>query len=274
MLSDRYLVHKNTLPSWKLYAPLPALSSSGERRNAVTYSLAAFCSRTGRFGVGIASYSLAIGRHCECIRPHVGIALTQGAPNPGNNNLGLSLLELGLKPAHVLKELLQNDNKQSYRQVIILDREGTVAVESGRDLRGLAGHKIGQGYAVAGDMLANDEILHAMSASFERMAALDLEERLLLALEAGREAGGLRGASGSLPERSAAVVVFGTQPYSDWDLRVDMHDDALTELRRVTEGYKPNAAYYIERARKPQNAIPAMEFADMLQAEKTRTVAQ
>ena len=111
-----------------------------------------------------------------------------------------------------------------------------------------------------------------MSARFEGTAALDLEERLLLALEAGRDAGGQGGQSGHLPERSAAVVVFGIQPYSDWDLRVDMHDDAVSELRRVTEGFKPNAAYYLERARKPQNAIPAMEFADILEADKTKKV--
>jgi uncharacterized Ntn-hydrolase superfamily protein len=200
--------------------------------------------------------------------------LTQGAPDPGNNILGLSLLEQGLKPAHVLKELLQNDPKWSYRQVIVLDREGTAAVDSGSHLRGHAGHKTGAGYVVAGDMLANVDILHAMSVRFEETAALDLEERLLLALEAGRDAGGMHGASGALSERSAAVVVFGIQPYSDWDLRVDMHDDAIPELRRVTEGFKPNAAYYLERARKPQNAIPAMEFADMLEADKTEKVSQ
>jgi uncharacterized Ntn-hydrolase superfamily protein len=240
----------------------------------MTYSLAALCSRTGRLGVGIASYSLAIGRHCDCIRPRVGITLTQGAPNPGNNILGLSLLEQGLKPAHVLKELLQNDPKRSYRQVIVLDREGAAAVDSGPDLRGYAGHKTGTGYVVAGNMLGNDDVLHAMSARFEGTAEADLEERLLLALEAGREAGGLHGASGPLPERSAAVVVFGIQPYSDWDLRVDMHEDAVTELHRVTEGFKPNAAYYLERARKPQNAIPAMEYADMLEADKTKKMAQ
>ncbi len=49
---------------------------------AMTYSLAAVCPRTGRLGVGVASYSLAIGRHCECVRPRMGISLTLGAPNP------------------------------------------------------------------------------------------------------------------------------------------------------------------------------------------------
>jgi hypothetical protein len=38
----------------------------------------------------------------------------------------------------------------------------------------------------------------------------------------------------------------------------------------VHEEYKPNAAYYIERARNPENAIPAMEFADMLAAQRPK----
>ena len=97
----------------------------------MTYSLAAVCPRTGRLGVGVASYSLAIGRHCECIRPRVGIALTLGAPNPGNNSLGLAMLEQGFKPGHVLKALLQNDEKHPYRQIVVLDREGNTAVHSG-----------------------------------------------------------------------------------------------------------------------------------------------
>ncbi len=66
------------------------------------------------------------------------------------------------------------------------------------------------------------------------------------------------------------MIVYGIQDYSDWDLRVDEHEKAIDELRRVHEEYKPNAAYYIERARNPDNAIPAMEFADMLAAQRPK----
>ena len=35
--------------------------------------------------------------------------------------------------------------------------------------------------------------------------------------------------------------------------------------------YKPTAEYYEERARHPRNALPAMEFADMLKKKQKET---
>jgi uncharacterized Ntn-hydrolase superfamily protein len=97
-----------------------------------------------------------------------------------------------------------------------------------------------------------------------------LEERLLTALEAGRDTGGQVGRVGRLPERSAVLVVHGIFDYSDWDLRVDRDDDAVDALRRTHEEYKLFAAYYIERARNPREAVPQMEFRDMLAANRMR----
>ncbi|MBC7782178.1 MAG: hypothetical protein H7125_18945, partial [Proteobacteria bacterium] len=100
----------------------------------------------------------------------------------------------------------------------------------------------------------------------------ELEARLLGVLEAGRDAGGLQpGASGGKVHHVCSVVltVWSGRDYSDLDLRVDLHDrDAIAELRRIYVDYKPSAAYYEQRARHPQNAIPAMEFADMLKREQ------
>jgi hypothetical protein len=42
----------------------------------------------------------------------------------------------------------------------------------------------------------------------------------------------------------------------------------VDELRRIYIDYKPSIAYYEERARSPRNAIPAMEFADMLKKQQ------
>jgi uncharacterized Ntn-hydrolase superfamily protein len=235
----------------------------------MTYSVIGHCPRTNRVGQGVASYSLAVGLHCDCSRATTGVALTLGAPNPGNNGLGLRLLAQGFTPSHVLSELLHNDPRHAHRQISILDRQGNAAAYSGDRLGGWSGHRIGPGYVAAGDLLHGAEVVDAIAAGFMAAPDADLEERLLRALEAGRDAGGQRGAAGPLPARSAAFVVFGSMDYSDWDLRVDMHAEAVGELRRVHEEFKPNAAYYLERARRPQNAIPAMEFADMLASGRT-----
>ena len=44
----------------------------------------------------------------------------------------------------------------------------------------------------------------------------------------------------------------------------------IDELRRIYVDYKPTIAYYEERARSPRNAIPAMEFADMLKKQQQK----
>jgi uncharacterized Ntn-hydrolase superfamily protein len=240
----------------------------------MTYSLLARCARTGRLGLGMASHSIAIGLHCDgAIRPNVGVAMTQGFPNPRNNRLATNLLAQGHGPGHALRELAACDPHHDWRQIGIVDREGTVVVHSGARLRGWAGHRAGAGYVAMGSQLAGTGVVDALAASFEASVDSELEERLLLALEAARDAGGLIGTDGPLPERSVAAVVWSKRDYSDFDLRVDMHPGAIAELRRIYIDYMPSAAYYEERARNPRNAIPAMEFADMLknqQAKETR----
>jgi len=89
-----------------------------------------------------------------------------------------------------------------------------------------------------------------MAAAFEGSAAIELEERLLLALEAGRDAGGQEGG-----ERSAALFVNGSHPYPLFDLRVDVSMEPTSELRKAYEWYKPLAPFYSDCYEK---GIPAL----------------
>jgi len=236
----------------------------------MTYSILARCPRTGRFGLAVASYSIAIGLYCDgAVRPNTGVTLTQGFPNPRNNRLVLNLVAQGYHAGPALKEALACEHAPDYRQIGLVDREGHAVAHSGAKLPGWAGHRLGDGSVVLGCQLAGEKVLGAIVDGFAADGEADLEDRLLSALEAGRDAGGLRGAGGRLPERSVAIAVWGRRDYSDFDLRVDLHEtDAIAELRRIYIDYKPSAAYYEERARHPQNAIPAMEFADMLRKKQ------
>jgi uncharacterized Ntn-hydrolase superfamily protein len=77
-------------------------------------------------------------------------------------------------------------------------------------------------------MLVGEATLTAMREAFMRSEALDLDERLLLALEAGQAAGGdKRG------KQSAALQIHGTEAYPWLDLRIDEHRHPVPELRRV-----------------------------------------
>jgi uncharacterized Ntn-hydrolase superfamily protein len=238
----------------------------------LTYSIIARCPRTGQLGIGIASYSIAIGLYCDgAVRANTGVTLTQGFPNPRNNYLAINLLAQGRTAGQALSELIGNDPDSEYRQIAIVDRESDAVAHTGAKLRKWAGHRIGKGYVAFGDGLADQHVVDALVAGFEAAPQAGLDEQLLAALEAGRDAGGMAGAKGRLPERSAAMIVWGNRTYNEVDLRVDLHDRAIDELRRIYVDYKPSIAYYEERARSPRNAIPAMEFADMLKKKQKET---
>lgn len=237
----------------------------------MTYALIARCPATGQFGIAVASYSLAIGRHCDgALRANTGAALTLGNPNPRNNYLAINLLAQGCTAAQALDQLLANDPDGEYRQIAIVDRETAIA-HSGAKLRPWSGHRVGSGYCAFGDMLAGKAVLDALAEGYEREPQAGLDERLVRALAAGRDAGGLTGKSGGrLPERSAALIVWGSRPYNEIDLRVDLHEDAIADLKRIYVDYKPSIAYYEERAKSPRNAVPAMEFVEKLEAGRRK----
>jgi uncharacterized Ntn-hydrolase superfamily protein len=235
----------------------------------MTYTLLARCPRSGRLGIATASYTLAIGAYCDgSVRPHIGATVTQGAPLARNNRLALHMLSQSATPRLALATLIENDAHPEHRQAAVLDREGNAAVHTGSQVRGIKGERVRRDCAAIGCMLAREQVLDAMLAGYESQPQADFDERLLRALEAGRDAGGLQGTNGRLRERSVAVIVWHEQDYSEIDLRVDFQDGAIEALRAMYADYKPTAEYYEERARHPRNALPAMEFADMLKKKQ------
>src|SRR5690606_24281373 len=91
-----------------------------------------------------------------------------------------------------------------------------------------AGHRIGHGFGVQGNVLENCETLDAMYDACERHVDCDLVERLLLALEAGNAVGGdRRGCT------SATIYIVESEEYPLWDIRVDDHPQPMHELRRL-----------------------------------------
>jgi uncharacterized Ntn-hydrolase superfamily protein len=82
-------------------------------------------------------------------------------------------------------------------------------------------------------------VLDAMETAFAADRAEDLEEQLMRAIEAGRDAGGQHGG-----QQSAALVVYDTKPFARVDLRVDVHAEPVGELRRVFDVYRPAIPYY------------------------------
>ncbi|HEX9522251.1 MAG TPA: DUF1028 domain-containing protein [Reyranella sp.] len=231
----------------------------------MTFSIIARCPRSGRLGLGIATFSIGAGGRCEGVLAGVGICKTQAYVNRGNDPLAIELLAQGFSPARVMQMLEANDPDHDYRQIAILDRDGAAAAHTGSGTRPWSGHRIGAGYIAFGNVLAGPKVVDAIATGFEAEPEAALEFRLLAALEGGRNAGGQVGAQGHLTERSAAICVVSDPDYPDIDVRVDLHDDAIVELRRVLEEFKRYEVFYRDRGRDPSTAVTQDEFVASLE---------
>ena len=221
----------------------------------MTFTVLAHCPDTDRFGIAIATYSLAVGGKCPFIARGLAVLSTQAYAEPALGPCALDQSAKGNTPASVGDRLSAEDPNFSYRQVAILTRNDGWRF-TGTNCRSWAGHKTGDGWAAFGNVLSGGAVVTAMARVLQERDGRDLADRLLEALEAGRDAGGQATADGTpLAERSAALIVRGAESdlARDLDLRVDAHHDAVTELRRVYQTYAPYMEYYALRARDPQN---------------------
>src|SRR5690606_6303267 len=96
-----------------------------------------------------------------------------------------------------------------------------------------AGHRTGDGVIAAGNLLAGGETVDAMMARYHDTPDGTLGDRLVAALEAGQEAGGDR--RGRI---SAALLVAREGAWPWIDVRVDSHQQPVSELRRIYEEFK------------------------------------
>jgi uncharacterized Ntn-hydrolase superfamily protein len=239
----------------------------------MSYSIIARCARSGQIGIGLASVSLAAGASLDAaVRPNIGAILVQGARSFRFNRMATNLLAQGHGPVHVLRQLEASDPDFALRQVAIIDRDSTLAIHNGAAVAPWSGIRSGSGYAVLCEDCADERVADAMVAAFEAAPADDLDHRLLCALEAA-DAAVTAGAGKGLPMRSAALVAWGRRDYSDIDVRADMHEQPVKELRRVYADMKPSVEYYEQRARNPSKAMHHREFAGLLKAQQAKEAA-
>src|SRR5439155_25969329 len=136
--------------------------------------------------------------------------------------------------ADVLAELVGSDDRSDRRQVGIVDHDGRVAAHTGTACGPAAGHRLGDGFACQGNILASLDTLEAMAEIMAVRTDLALPERLVSALAAGQASGG--DAPG---QQSAALLVVrnggGYGGLSDQlvSLRVDDHPAPIDELGRL-----------------------------------------
>ncbi|MBM3560650.1 MAG: DUF1028 domain-containing protein [Alphaproteobacteria bacterium] len=214
----------------------------------MTFSIIARCERTGMFGIGIATRPMAIGAKCPFLRAGIGGLVVQANGDPRLGPLGLRLLEMGYSAEKVLAEIASSDgaDNMTWRQIAVVDKDGRAAVHTGSNNEAWAGHVVGKGFVALGNRLTSERTATAMGQAYEKSAGEELAERLVRALEAGRDAGGQVAG-----QHSAALQVVNKKSYAWVDLRADEHDEPIDELRRLYALYIPLIPYYDTRPSNP-----------------------
>ena len=189
-------------------------------------------------GVGCESHFFAPGASVTWTEPGVGVVATQAFVDPRYGQLGLAGLREGRHGADILGQLRANDPNPEVRQVLLVGAAGDAAAWTGQNCIGFAASLSEGSVAVAGNMLANADVIPAMLAAYRASPAGSgpngLAARILSAMRAAEDAGGdVRGSQGAV-----LVVVDGEPTAEPWahkpiDLRIDDASDPIGELGRL-----------------------------------------
>ena len=204
-----------------------------------------------RFGVAVTTRLPGVGTLCPFASENGAVA-TQSLVNVELGRKGLAYLDDGLAVDDALQALLNADEGREQRQVHGVGSETEFAF-SGTESQGWFGHRVGENYTVAGNLLVGESVVDATAAAYESGNRDEpLAKRLVDALDAGHEAGGDK--REDLEVQSAALVVETTEelsprPYYD-DLRVDATRTPISDLRETyetaREGYEAAVEKYQE----------------------------
>ena len=194
----------------------------------MTWSIIAKDSVTGQFGIAVATKFFAVGARVPHIAARLGGVATQALVNPYYGIDGIKLLREGKSPQEIVATLLARDSGRESRQLHILDAQGRIAAHTGKDCVDWCGHVKGDGFSIAGNMLAGASVLDETAKAYAANDKLSFARRLLAAMRVGEAAGGdKRG------KQSAALLIHDTEEWSALDLRVDDHAEPLAELARL-----------------------------------------
>ena len=193
----------------------------------MTFSIVARDPETGALGMATATAGPFVGWLVPHTVSGVGAVATQAMTNP---YLAIDVLDAlaSSRVEEAVEAALARDSQRDRRQLIAIGVDGRAAGWTGTQCENFAGHLVGEGVAVAGNILTGEPVLEAMLAGYSQNAPF--AARLLAALQAGAAAGGDRRGAGS-----AALKVHGGEAYPLLDLRVDASDRPLLDLAALLE---------------------------------------
>jgi uncharacterized Ntn-hydrolase superfamily protein len=204
-----------------------------------TFSIVAFDPGKKEWGVAVQSKFLAAAAVVSWARANAGAVATQSYANITYGFRGLDLMESGISAEDAIQTLIKDDEDKELRQVGLVDTQGKSAAFTGDKCLEWAGHVVGEGFACQGNILMPGTV-EAMAEKFEQVRGGEgeLADWLVLALEAGQEAGGDkrgRQAAGVLVVREGGGYGGDNDRYLD--LRVDDHPYPILKLKQLVESH-------------------------------------
>ena len=183
-----------------------------------TFSIVAVDTLTGQVGSAGASCiqgSIIISD----IHPGLGAIHTQSYWNASNQDSASSLMEQGYAPQDIIDWLVENDaqNNPTIRQYGVVDllNGGRSAAFTGENCSDFKGHKIGDTYAIQGNILLGQSILDDMEEAFLSQYGT-FEEKLMASLMAANVVGAdTRCTPYGTPSISAFIRVSDPNDYED-----------------------------------------------------------
>lgn len=212
----------------------------------MTFTIIARDKQSGDFGICLATGSPAVGWIAPSGAVEAGILSYQAVVEPRLGKVALGLLEGGYSAKKVLFDMAQMDANWEYRQVGVIDARGGMAVFTGKHNRDWARHRVGSDFIAFGNCLAGKRTIDGICDAWEGNRGANFDERLMLAIEGGRDAGGqVEG------QTSAAILTFGRKGMARLNLRCDHGSEPIAELRRIVDWFMPLVPYYEELADDP-----------------------
>lgn len=205
-----------------------------KKKLAHTYSIIAIDEKTGEMAVGVQSHWFSVGTIVSWAKSGVGVVATQSFVNPAYGPEGIKLMESGVSAENALTQLVSEDDSREYRQVAMLDVNGSIKAFTGEKCIISAGQYIGKNFSVQANMMLNDKVVPSMKKAFEENFKLPVAERIIKVFEAAEKSGGdIRG------KQSAVILVVGSKKVkNEWedkkiDLRVDDSENPIKEIKRL-----------------------------------------
>ena len=224
----------------------------------MTFTILGRDPETGNSGIGIATYSLAVGATCPFMLPDSSVLTSQAAANPNIGEEIITLVKKGYTPVQAMGQVVKRDPHPEYRQIALLTSKGGMSIHSGSQTRPFSGFSKGQDCIAIGNFLKSEQILVAMTEEFNGLHdGASLSDRLIAALYAGKNSGGQQGSDGKhLDERSACLMVHTPGEQFPVNTRVDYSSDAITELKKAINAYQLMHKFYLARAANPVELPP------------------